>query len=157
MLKRSTILTSMVLFSCLTTSNAFADTTQHNTFQPVPSKDELLTHTDFGNQNYIFHFSGGGHQLTRIDFIDHMQTSQNVCNSWKYVSALSNWNVAAQILLHVSTDYDPTNHTCTAHAYLSNNGVQMSQVMHLFETKSYVDIAGFNLSADGFDSALDDI
>ncbi|PSV20893.1 hypothetical protein C0W44_10210 [Photobacterium leiognathi subsp. mandapamensis] len=153
MLKRSPFLIATMLFSCLTTSNAFADTTQHNTYQAVPSKDELLTHTDFGNQNYIFHFSGA-HQLTRIDFIDHMPASQSTCNSWKYVSALSNWNVAAQVLLHVSTDYDPTNHTCTAHAYLSNNGAQMTQVMHLFETKSYVDIAGFNLSADGFDSAL---
>ncbi|MCG3864701.1 MULTISPECIES: hypothetical protein [unclassified Photobacterium] len=153
MFKRSTSLVALV-FSIFSLPNAFADTTQHNTYQAVPSKSELLTQTDFGNQSYVFHFSSGSHQLTRIDFIDHMPSSQSACNSWKYVSALSNYNVAKQTLLRVSTSFDPTNCTCTAYAYASNNGVQMSQVLDLFQTKNYVDIAGFNLSADGFTSAV---
>ncbi|PSV35378.1 MULTISPECIES: hypothetical protein [unclassified Photobacterium] len=153
MFKRSTSLVALT-FSVFSISNAFADTTQHNTYQAVPSKNELITQTDFGNQTYVFHFSSGSHQLARIDFIDHMPTNQSVCKSWKYVSALSNYNVAKQTLLRVSTSFDPSNNTCTAYAYASNNGAQMSQVLDLFQTKNYVDIAGFNLSADGFTAAV---
>ncbi|KAB1182740.1 hypothetical protein F6477_01920 [Photobacterium damselae subsp. damselae] len=145
-----------VFFALTTTysSFVFADTTQHNSFEAIPDKNEIVTHTDFGVQTYIFHFNSGGQHLSSIDFINRMDTESHTCDSWKYVSALDNYNIYKQTILKVSTDYNSAEKYCVAHAYASNNGDAMGQILHMMETKSHVDIAGFNISADGFSTAL---
>ncbi|ENX3946269.1 hypothetical protein ACFO1C_001595 [Photobacterium damselae] len=145
---------SLIAISSLFAPLAFADATQHNSFEAIPDKNEIVTHTDFGVQTYIFHFNGGGQHLSSIDFINRLDTESHTCDSWKYVSALDNYNIYKQTILKVSTDYNSAEKYCVAHAYASNNGDAMGQILHMMETKSHVDIAGFNISADGFSTAL---
>ncbi len=145
---------SLIAISSLFAPLAFADATQHNSFEAIPNKNEIVTHTDFGIQTYVFHFSSNGQHLTSIDFIDHMDTNPYTCAHWKYISALDNYNIYKQTILKVSTDYNSDEKYCVAHAYASNNSDGMGQVLHMMETKSHVDIAGFNISADGFSTAV---
>ncbi|WP_256383058.1 hypothetical protein [Photobacterium toruni] len=155
MLNRNTVLSSFLLSLCLVAPTAFAGTTQHNSYQALPAQNEIMTKTDFGNQTYIFHFTNRGQRLSSIDFLDHMETQATACQNWLYVPVFSNLNVADEIVLRVNTRYDPTTHNCTAHAYAGNNADNMDKVLTFFQKKEYVDIAGFNLSANGFTTAIE--
>ena len=157
MLNRTTVISSFLLSLSFMAPSAFAGTTQHNSYQALPAQNEIVTKTDFGNQAYIFHFTNNGQRLSRIDFLDHMETRATACRNWLYVPAFSNLNVADEIVLRVNTHYDPTTHNCTAYAYSGNNSGNMDKVLTLFQKKEYVDIAGFNLSANGFTSAAEDL
>ncbi|MEC6795887.1 hypothetical protein VXS03_02335 [Photobacterium sp. S4TG1] len=157
MLNRTTVISSFLLSLSFMAPCAFAGTTQHNSYQAHPAQNEIVTKTDFGNQTYIFHFTNNGQHLSSIDFLDHMETQATACRNWLYVPAFSNLNVADEIVLRVNTSYDPTTHNCTAHAYSGNNSGNMDKVLTLFQKKEYVDIAGFNLSANGFTAAAEQL
>lgn len=155
MLNRTTVISSFLLSLCFMAPSAFAGTTQHNSYQVLSAKNEIMTKTDFGDQAYIFHFTNNGQRLSRIDFLDHMQTQATACKNWLYVPVFSNLNVGDEIVLRVSTSYNSTTHNCTAYAYSGNNSGNMDKVLTFFQKKEYVDIAGFNLSANGFTTAVD--
>lgn len=155
MLNRTTVFSTFLLSFCLVVPTAFAGTTQHNSYQALPAQNEIVTKTDFGNETYIFHFTNDGQRLTSIDFLDHMETQTTACRNWLYVPVFSNLNVYDEIVLRVSTHFDPVTHNCTAHAYAGNNAGNMDKVLTFFQKKEYVDISGFNLSANGFTAAVD--
>ncbi|OBU14850.1 hypothetical protein AYY19_02280 [Photobacterium aquimaris] len=157
MLNRTTVISTLLLSLSFVAPAAFAGTTQHNSYQVLPAQNEIVTKTDFGYQTYIFHFTANGQRLSSIDFVDHMETQAAACKNWLYVPAFNNLNVADEVVLRVSTNYNPSTHNCTAHAYAGNNGGNMDRVLALFQKKEYVDIAGFNLSANGFTSAVEDL
>lgn len=157
MLNRTTVFSTFLLSLSLVAPTAFAGTTQHNSYQAFPAQNEIVTKTDFGNQTYIFHFTNNGQRLSSIDFLDHMETQATACRNWLYVPVFSNLNVGDEIVLRVSTNYDPTTQNCTAHAYAGNNAGNMDKVLTFFQKKEYIDIAGFNLSAKGFTSAVEEL
>ena len=157
MFNRTTVISTFLFSLSFVAPAAFAGTTQHNSYHALPAQNEIVTKTDFGNQTYVFHFTGNGQRLSSIDFLDHMETQATACRNWLYVPAFSNLNVGDEIVLRVSTNYDPSTHNCTAHAYAGNNAGNLDKVLTFFQKKEYVDIAGFNLSANGFTSAIDEL